>query len=916
MDEEELYDEFGNLIGDPLDSDAESDNVSLGDASDSPKSEAPAEPMEVDALVPVSQLSKTFNAETVVVRPQDAPEDAPVIEVKTTKKVKADIVGDDFEVSYSHEYMKSVMDQLPERIRNVAIIGDLHSGKTSLVDMLVGVSHTIKGREPERFTDNHALETSRKMTIKLSPITLLVPDLGGTLHVATLLDTPGHPNFRDEAVAALLVAESAVLVVDAVEGFSPRAKALASRCLELNVPITVVLNKIDRLILELRLPPADTYHKLKHTIDSINAFLHDEGAAAIGGDRLLFASATHRLCFSTTSFAQLYGENSDVVPSQLAPALWGNIFYNPDTHKLSKRPPGPRTFVHFVLEPLYKLFGFTLVADSSGSGLNDYLWENFGKTLHKSLFKQESSGLLKDVFKTVFSSGPAFMDVVKRTPPPSTPETSQVLVAKVFKLTETADASGFQSLVRVYKGTLRVGERVRVLGENGAHDEDDRSVEVVDQLYIPVGRYRVAVNEAGPGQIVVVEGIESIITKSATLCSVSDEHFDVFPPVDHQRVSLLKVAVEPERPSDLPKLLEGFRKVNRAYLSLIIKVEESGEYVVFAPGEFYLDCVLHDLRLFFTDDIDIKVSDPMTKFSETVRDTSVTIIPVKLAKKHVVSIIAEPMDHDVGHAIETGKISLAQPAKVTAKILREEFNWDALAARSLWATGPDRQLPSVLLDDTIEGESDKAALREAKEFVTTGFELGVTEGPLCGEPVRSVRFRILSTQLGDVTGGAQIIPMIRNAIHAGFLTASPKLLEPYYKVTATCKQPAIGAIRKLLKRRRGDVTFTTPVPSTPLFEVEGYVPIIDSAGLESDVRLQTQGLAMCFLEFDSWDIVPGDPLDPDVELPAMKPVPRESLARDFVMKTRRRKGLTGEPTLQKFIDPDLFNQLRESGIVN
>ena len=203
--------------------------------------------------------------------------------------------------------------------------------------------------------------------------------------------------------------------------------------------------------------------------------------------------------------------------------------------------------------------------------------------------------------------------------------------------------------------------------------------------------------------------------------------------------------------------------------------------------------------------------------------------------------------------------------------------------------------------------------------IITGFKLGINEGPLCNEPIRNCKFKILDAVLSGSkiqSSGSQIIPMTRNAVHTGFLTASPRLMEPVYRVSVTCTYNSIQAVLILLGKRRGWIVDEYPIPATKLYEIEGFVPVIDSVGLDTDMRLQTQGQAMCYLDFAKWDTVPGDPLDRDCHLPQMKPVPRQSMARDFVLKTRRRKGLSGEPNLQKYLDPELYLRLKNSGIIN
>lgn len=83
----------------------------------------------------------------------------------------------------------------------------------------------------------------------------------------------------------------------------------------------------------------------------------------------------------------------------------------------------------------------------------------------------------------------------------------------------------------------------------------------------------------------------------------------------------MKIAIEPFNPAELPKMLEGLRKVNKSYPLAVTKVEESGEHVLLGTGEMYLDSILYDLRKVFTE-IEIKVSDPVVSFAETVVETS------------------------------------------------------------------------------------------------------------------------------------------------------------------------------------------------------------------------------------------------------------------------------------------------------
>lgn len=197
------------------------------------------------------------------------------------------------------------------------------------------------------------------------------------------------------------------------------------------------------------------------------------------------------------------------------------------------------------------------------------------------------------------------------------------VVFQVSKMYHTADALEFRAFGRVMSGELKVGDKVKVLGEGySPEDEEDMVLAVVDNIWVSESRYFVETESAPAGSLVLLGGVDNSISKTATLVSSSvEDELHIFRPLKHITQSVLKVAVEPIAPSELPKMLDGLRKINKSYPLVSTKVEESGEHVILGTGELYLDSVLHDLRRLFAE-IEIKVSDPVVQFRETVIETS------------------------------------------------------------------------------------------------------------------------------------------------------------------------------------------------------------------------------------------------------------------------------------------------------
>ena len=661
-----------------------------------------------------------------------------------------------------------------------------------------------------------------------------------------------------------------------------------------------------------------------HTIEEVNTLIEK---AAYGRPRLtpedgsvIFASAKYGFVFSLASVAHKYAATHGGFPAaELAPRLWGNRYFNPHTRKFqaARDDAAPRrSFVHFVLEPVYKIFSH--VVSTEGRALAPLL-DSLGIRYKQSELSLDPVPLLKLVCFRYFGDATALVaSVVAHVPSPLAAAAAKIpllytgdltsaaaqgmltcdpkapLMLQVVKLFPRADASAFDAFGRVFGGTIRVGDTVRVLGEGySLDDEEDATRKVVSRLWIHQGRYRIEVNRVTAGNWVLIEGVDASISKTATVCGAATTGVSILRPLDFHTQATMKVALEPINPAELPKMLDGLRKLNKTYPLLTTKVEESGEHLVLCPGELYADSVLRDLRTMFSS-IEIKVADPVVTFCETVAETSSIWCFAQTPNKHNrLTMLAEPLPAGLATDIETGAIRLTQP-KAVADFFAGQYGWDALAARSVWAFGPDAQGPNLLVDDTLPGQVDKKKLYSVRDSIVQGFQWAAREGPLCDEPIRNVKFRVTDATLAEaplLRAGGQVIPTARRVAYSAFLLATPRLMEPIAFAEIQAPADAIKAIYDVLARRRGHVVAEFPKPGTPLFTVHAFLPVIDSFGFETDLRTHTLGQAFAQSVFDHWEVVPGDPLDKSMAVRPLEPAPVAALARDFMVKTRRRKVL-------------------------
>jgi U5 small nuclear ribonucleoprotein component len=151
-------------------------------------------------------------------------------------------------------------------------------------------------------------------------------------------------------------------------------------------------------------------------------------------------------------------------------------------------------------------------------------------------------------------------------------------------------------------------------------------------------------------------------------------------------------------------MLDGLRKINKSYPLVTTKVEESGEHIILGTGELYMDCVLYDLRRLYAN-MEIKVSDPVTRFCETVVETSaIKSYALTPNKQNKITMVAEPLEPGIAEDIESRKVKIRDPVRKTGKFFEENYGWDLLASRSIWAFGPEEMGPNILVDDTLPSE--------------------------------------------------------------------------------------------------------------------------------------------------------------------------------------------------------------------
>lgn len=452
------------------------------------------------------------------------------------------------------------------------------------------------------------------------------------------------------------------------------------------------------------------------------------------------------------------------------------------------------------------------------------------------------------------------------------------LMLYVSKMVPTSDKGRFYAFGRVFAGTVRSGLKVRIQGPNYVPGKkEDLFIKAIQRTILMMGRFIEPIDDVPAGNIVGLVGVDQFLLKSGTLTTSETAHnlkvmkFSVSP--------VVRRSVEVKNANDLPKLVEGLKRLSKSDPCVLTMISESGEHVVAGAGELHLEICLKDLEEDHAG-VPLRVSDPVVQYRESVGGkSSITALSKSPNKHNRLYVVAEPLAEEVSKDIEQGKIGPRDDFKARARILADEHGWDVTDARKIWCFGPDTNGANLLVDQTKAVQY----LNEIKDSFVSGFQWASKEGPVAEEPMRSIRFNILDVTLhADAIhrGGGQIIPTARRVLYAAALLAEPSLLEPIYLVEIQVPEQAMGGIYSVLTRKRGHVFAEEQRIGTPLFNVKAYLPVNESFGFNADLRQATGGQAFPQSVFDHWAILPGgSPLDP-------KTKPGE-----IVQTMRKRKGV-------------------------
>lgn len=839
-------------------------------------------------------------------------------------------------VNFTVDQIREIMDK-KRNIRNMSVIAHVDHGKSTLTDSLVSKAGIIAGSRAgeTRFTDTRKDEQERAITIKSTAISLYykvceedmayIPVNDGDEFLINLIDSPGHVDFSSEVTAALRVTDGALVVVDCVSGVCVQTETVLRQAITERIRPVLFMNKMDLALLTLQLEPEAMYQTFQRTIENVNVIVATYGGndeESMQGDFSVhptngtvgFGSGLHSWAFSLKQFGSMYSKKFNIEIPKLMKRLWGDNFYDAKSKKWIKNATTAapkRAFVQYILDPIYKVFdaimnekvaeieklkkatGVILKGDDKdliGKQLMKCFmrtWLPAGETLLQMIAMHLPSPVVAQRYRCeLIYEGPMDDEAAKGI---MACDPKGHLMMYISKMVPTSDKGRFYAFGRVFSGTVRTGLKCRIMGpafELGK--KTDLYVKQIQRTILMMGRYVEAIEDVPCGNIVGLVGVDQYLVKTGTISTYDQAHN--FKQMKFSVSPVVRVAVEVKNPADLPKLVEGLKRLSKSDPMVQISSDESGGHIIAGAGELHLEICLKDLE----EDhacVPIIKSDPVVSYRETVIEESDRMCLSKSPNKHNrLFMKARPFPDGLSQDIEDGEVTPRQEAKARARFLNEKYDFDPNEVRKIWCFGPDVTGPNFVVDVS----KGVQYLNEIQDSVVAGFQWASKEGVLCDENMRGCRFDIHDVTLhADAIhrGGGQVIPTARRVLYACQLTAKPRLLEPIYQVEIQCPEVAVGGIYGVLNKKRGHVFEEMQVPGTPMFVVKAYLPVNESFGFTADLRSATGGQAFPQCVFDHWEVINNDPTEEGTK------------SFQIVTDTRKRKGIPeGIPPLDRFYD--------------
>ena len=686
----------------------------------------------------------------------------------------------------------------PESIRNIGIVAHIDHGKTTLSDNLLAsaglISPELAGSQ--LYLDSDEQEQARGITINAANVSM-IHDFKEKEYLINMIDTPGHVDFGGDVTRAMRAVDGVVVVACAVEGCMPQTETVVRQALKERVKPVLFINKVDRLINEIKLTPEEMQNRFLGIINEFNKLLKKSAppefqktwAPNVADGTVAFGSAYHNWAINVP-YMQEYGISFKDI-----------IEYNQSGNQkeLAKKAPISEILLDMVVKHLPN-----------------------PRTAQKYRIPQIWSGDIESV------EGKAM-----------TACDQKAKLAMMITDISIDPNAGEVATGRVFSGSIKKGSEVNLYNM--------KTKARIQQVGVYMGAERVIAEEVPAGNIAAITGLKEAI--AGETLSDSSVELAPFEEMKHTSEPVVTKAIEAKSMKDLPKLVEALRQLAKEDPTLRVEInEETGEHLLSGMGELHLEITEYRIN---QKGIDIVGSKPIVVYRESVTAASPSVEGKSPNKHNKFYFTAEPLDEPIFEALTNGDI---KPDRLKGKELGKAL-LDAGLDKAESKRAEEIYLNNLLTDMT----KGIQYLNEVMALIKEGFHEAIDNGPLSKEKVLKVKIKLVDAKLHEDSihrGPAQVIPAVRDAVRQAILHAKPVLLEPKQKVFIHVPDEYMGGAIREVQSRRGQINEMKQEQDMTI--VDAKCPVAELFGFASGIRSATEGRALWATEHAGFEPVPRD----------------------------------------------------------
>jgi len=684
----------------------------------------------------------------------------------------------------------------PEHIRNIGIVAHIDHGKTTLSDNLLAgagmISSELAG--DQLYLDFDEQEQARGITIDAANVSM-VHKYRDHEYLINLIDTPGHVDFGGDVTRAMRAVDGAVVVVCAVEGIMPQTETVLRQALKENVRPVLFINKVDRLLNELKLDANELQQRFIKIIASANKLIDSmapkefkkDWQARVEDGSVAFGSAYHNWAINISVMQKTGITFTDIYD-----------YCKSDNQKeLAEKVPLHQVLLGMVVEHLPS-------PDVAQRYRVPNIWSG-------DIESEEGQGMINT-----------------RADSPLAVMVTNVSIDK---------HAGEIATGRVYGGTIEKGKEIYFVGSMGKAR--------TQQVGVYMGPERVNTDKVPAGNIVAITGARNAVA-GETITSYGSK-ISPFESIEHISEPVVTVAVEAKNTKDLPKLIEVLRQVGKEDPTVRVEInEETGEHLISGMGELHLEIITYRID---EKGVEIETSEPIVVYRETIAGKAGPVEGKSPNKHNKFYIEIEPLEDSVFKAIQEGEI---KESRVKGKELATKFTELGLTkdeSKKVW----DVYKRSLFINMTRGIQY----LDEIKELLLEGFESAMDDGPIAREKVMGIKISLKDAKIHEDAvhrGPAQVLPAIRKAVYGSIMLAQPTLLEPIQKVFINVPQDYMGAATREIQNRRGQIVDMSQ--EGDMATIESKVPVAEMFGFAGDIRSAAEGRCLWSTESAGFERLP------------------------------------------------------------